>query len=54
MANNARMHVPIRGMFWRIAMWVSLALLAVLLGGLGHLSYPGVIQYIRGLLSLFT
>ncbi len=43
-----------RDFFWRIAMWVSLAFLAVLLGGLGHLFYPGVIQCIRGVLSLFT
>ena len=51
MANNARLHVP---MFWRIAMWVSLALLAALLGGFGRLLYVSVIQFIRAVVSLLT
>ena len=54
MANHTRMQVPIRGMFWRIAMWVSLALLAVLLGGFGRLLYVCVIQFIRAVVSLLT
>ena len=33
-------------LFWRIAMWASLALLAVLLGGLGHLLYTWVIHHL--------
>ncbi len=35
-------------------MWVSLTLLAVLLGGLGPLLYGWVIQWIRAVVSLLT